>query len=83
MQKIALAMLPVIAISPKPFRVMASEALKSAKQLPQHRRVSAKNLGFKDSMNPRFVSKSIIKLEIKAIQDTDCINAMKENRNII
>ena len=63
MQNIALAMLPVIAISPKPFLVIAREALKSARQLPQHRRVSAKNLGFKDSINPRFVSKSIIKLD--------------------
>lgn len=83
MQKIALAILPVIAISPKPLRVMAKEALKSARQLPQHRRVSAKNLGLRDNINPRFVSKSIIKLEINAIQDTDCINAMNENRNII
>ena len=45
MQNIALAMLPVIAISPKPLRVIANEALRSARQFPQQRRVKAKNLG--------------------------------------
>ena len=42
MQKIALAMLPVIAISPKPFLVIAKDALKSANELPQHINVRAK-----------------------------------------
>ena len=82
MQKIALATLPVTAISPKPFLVMANEALKSAKQLPQQSRVRAKNFGFKDNINPKFVSKSIIIFETKAIQDTDCINAMKAKKKI-
>lgn len=82
-QKIALATLPVIAISPKPLRVMANEALKSARQLPQQSRVRAKNLGFRDNINPKFVSKSIIKFETNAIQDTDCINAMIPKKKII
>lgn len=41
-QNIALAMLPVIAISPKPFLVIAKDALKSANEFPQHINVSAK-----------------------------------------
>ncbi len=40
-QNIALAMLPVIAISPKPFFVIANEALRSAKELPQQIKVRA------------------------------------------
>jgi hypothetical protein len=71
MQNIALATLPVIAISPKPFLVIANEALRSAKQLPQHSRVSAKNLGYRDKINPKLVSKSIIMFETNAIHDTD------------
>lgn len=42
MQKIALAILPVIAISPKPFFVIARDALKSANEFPQHINVRAK-----------------------------------------
>jgi hypothetical protein len=42
MQNIALAMLPVIAISPKPFLVIAREALRSANELPQQINVRAK-----------------------------------------
>lgn len=45
MQNMALAILPVIAISPKPFFVIANDALRSAKQFPQQSRVSARNLG--------------------------------------
>ena len=41
MQNIALAMLPVIAISPKPFFVIAREALRSANELPQQINVRA------------------------------------------
>lgn len=82
MQKIALATLPVIAISPKPFLVIANEALRSAKQFPQHNKVSAKNLGCKDNINPKLVSKSIIKFETKAIHDTDWIKAIKANKKI-
>ena len=41
MQNIAPAMLPVIAISPKPFFVIANEALRSAKELPQQIKVRA------------------------------------------
>ena len=42
MQNIALAMLPVIAISPKPFLVIAREALRSANELTQQINVRAK-----------------------------------------
>jgi hypothetical protein len=71
MQNMALATLPVIAISPKPFFVIANEALKSAKQFPQHSKVSARNLGCRDNINPKLVSKSMIKFETNAIHETD------------
>ena len=81
-QNIALAILPVTAISPNPFLVIAIDALKSARQFPQQRRVKAKNLGCNDKTNPRFVSKSIMMFETNAIHDTDCIKAMNAKKNI-
>ena len=64
-------MLPVIAISPKPFLVIARDALKSANELPQHINVNAKIEGLILRINPsRFIS-SIIRLEMNAIQEID------------
>ena len=82
MQNMALAILPVIAISPKPFFVIANDALRSAKQFPQQSRVSARNLGYRDNINPKLVSKSIIMFETNAIHDTDWMNAITANKNI-
>ena len=82
-QKIALAILPVIAISPKPFLVIAKDALRSARQLPQQSNVKAKNFGYNDNMNPRFVNKSIMIFDTNAIQETDCMKAIKAKKKTI
>ena len=71
MQNIALAMLPVIAISPKPFFVIAREALRSANELPQQINVRAKIEGQMVSMYPNKLIQSIIMFETNDIHVID------------
>ena len=71
MQNIALAMLPVIAISPKPFLVIAREALKSANELPQQINVRAKIEGQMVSMYPNKLIQSITMFETNDIHVID------------
>lgn len=52
MLKIGPAIVPVIAISPKPFFVMATSADMSPKQLPQASTVSPKRAGGNPEMKP-------------------------------
>ena len=70
-QKIALAILPVIAISPKPFLVIAREALKSANEFPQHINVNANIEGSIFSIYPNNSIWSIIMSDIKDIHEID------------
>lgn len=62
------AIVPVIAISPNPFLVMARSALISPRQLPQARIVSASRGLGRLVMKPNNLSKSIMLSDVKEIQ---------------
>lgn len=68
MLKIGPAIVPVIAISPKPFFVIATSALISPKQLPQASIVSPNKALGSFVINPNNYNISMILLEVKLIQ---------------
>ena len=73
------AIAPVIAISPKPFLVMARSAVKSPRLLPHASTVKANIAVGKFDRKPNNLKRSMIQSAVKLIQMRLVRNAMNEN----
>ena len=70
--------MPVMAISPNPFLVMAKSALISPKQLPQDKIVKASSALGKWVIKPNSLSRSMMHLLVKLIHAIDITKLSKE-----